>query len=78
MDSKIRIFDLIDGTEHRTSIANVAVGTHFYNMKIEGISLTLLVCRIIIRLSYSVNKLVSCISQEQKPYIVNKITGRRE
>jgi len=41
MDSKIRIFDLIDGTEHRTSIANVAVGTHFYNMKIEGISLTL-------------------------------------
>jgi len=41
MDCKIRIFDLIDGTEHRTSIANVAVGTHFCNMKIEGISLTL-------------------------------------
>lgn len=39
-DGKIRVFDLKDSTEYRTSIKNVAVETHFYDMKIEGIQVS--------------------------------------
>lgn len=40
VNGKIRIFDLKNGTEHRTSIANAAVETHFYDVKIEGIQVS--------------------------------------
>ncbi len=40
VNGKILISDLKNGTEHRTSIANAAVETHFYDMKIEGIQVS--------------------------------------
>jgi hypothetical protein len=40
VNGKIRILDLKDGKEHRTSIENAAVETHFYDMKIGDIQVS--------------------------------------
>ena len=40
LDDRIRVVDLNDGKEYKTSTANVAVESHFYNENIAGIQLS--------------------------------------
>jgi len=40
-DGNIRVADLEGRSEYRTSIKNVAVETHFYDLEVEGLSVSL-------------------------------------